>query len=232
MIKGGDAMLQPVEIKKIPLFEKMSDDVLKELFDRMVSKTFKKGEYIFYKGDEGDSLYIIRSGKIKISIPTEEGEELIISIFSDGDFFGELSLLDGSCRSADAVALEDTKVFILHRDTFYSYIQNKKEVLETIISTLCGRLRKTDDLLTDMCYSNITKRLIKLLIELAGKFGRKKGEDIVIDVEITQSDLGAMLGVTRETVNRELMKLKAENIIGKDKKRIVIYDISRLLDLI
>ncbi len=101
-------MLKPKDIKKIPLFERMSDDILKELIQGMVIKNFKKGEVLFYKGDVGDALYIVHSGKIKMSIPTEEGEELIVSIFSDGDFFGELSLLDGSPRSADAVALEDT----------------------------------------------------------------------------------------------------------------------------
>ncbi|GAB6888472.1 Crp/Fnr family transcriptional regulator [Desulfothermus okinawensis JCM 13304] len=224
--------MDPLELKKIPIFEKMSDELLIDMCSKMAMKLVKKDQVLFFKGDMGDALYIIKKGKIKISIPTEEGEELIISIFSDGDFFGELSLLDKSPRSADAIAITDTQLFVLHRDTFYSYLFKKTEALEAIMAALCERLRKTDDFLTDLCYTNFPKRLAKTLIDLSNRFGKKKGEKIILDLELTQRDLGAMLGVTRETVNRELMRLKVQGILTKDKKKIVINDLSRLLNLI
>ena len=224
--------MKPLDLKKISIFEKMPDELLKEICERMYFRNLKKDEVLFFRGEVGDTLYIIKTGKIKISISTEEGEELIISIFSDGDFFGELSLLDKSPRSADAVAITDTELFVLSRDVFYSYLFQHKEALEPIMSALCKRLRKTDEFLADLCYSKISKRMVKTLIELATKFGKKDGKKIILDLELTQRDLGSMLGVTRETVNREIVKLKLEGILSKDRKRIVINDFSRLLDLI
>ena len=220
------------QFKKIPLFENMPNELLKEIYSKVSNKFLKKDEVLFFKGDIGDSLYIIKKGKIKISIPTEEGEELIISIFSDGDFFGELSLLDKAPRSADAVAITDTELLVLNREVFYTYLLKRKHAIEAIMSALCNRLRKTDDFLTDLCYTNFSKRLAKTLVELAERFGKKFDEKIVLDLEITQGDLGAMLGVTRETVNRELMKLKLQGILTKDKKKIVIKDFKNLLDMI
>jgi CRP-like cAMP-binding protein len=198
----------------------------------MSTKYLKKNEILFCKNDIGDSLYIIETGKIKISLPTEEGEELIVAIFSDGDFFGELSLLDKAPRSADAIALTNTSLYVLHRDVFYHYLYKKIEALEAIISALCKRLRETDEFLTDLCYTNFSKRLAKKLIELVNRFGQRQDEAIFLDLELTQKDLASMLGVTRETVNRELMKLRHQGILVKDKKRIIVKDIARLLDII
>jgi len=224
--------MDPKQLKKISIFENMPDELLKEISSKVLNKFLKKDEVLFFKGDIGDSLYIIKKGKIKISIPTEEGEELIISIFSDGDFFGELSLLDKAPRSADAVAITDTELLVLRRDVFYTYLFERKQAIEAIMSALCNRLRKTDDFLTDLCYTNFPKRLAKTLIELSERFGKKVEEKIILDLEITQSDLGAMLGVTRETVNRELMKLKLQGILTKEKKKIIINNFKKLLDLI
>lgn len=220
------------QFKKISIFENMPDELLREISTKVSNKFLKKDETLFFKGDIGDSLYIIKKGKIKISIPTEEGEELIISIFSDGDFFGELSLLDKAPRSADAVAMTDTELLVLRRDVFYTYLFERKQAIEAIISTLCKRLRKTDDFLADLCYASVPKRLVKTLIELSERFGKKFDEKIILDLEITQGDLGAMLGVTRETVNRELMKLKLQGILTKEKKKIIINNFKKLLDLI
>ncbi|GAB6163435.1 Crp/Fnr family transcriptional regulator [Desulfothermus naphthae] len=220
------------QFKKISIFENMPDELLREISAKVSNKFLKKDETLFFKGDIGDALYIIKKGKIKISIPTEEGEELIISIFSDGDFFGELSLLDKAPRSADAVAITDTELLVLRRDVFYTYLFERKQAIEAIMSTLCKRLRKTDDFLADLCYTSVPKRLVKTLIELSERFGKKFDEKIILDLEITQSDLGAMLGVTRETVNRELMKLKLQGILTKEKKKIIINDFKKLLDLI
>ncbi len=220
------------DLKKIPLFENMSIELLEEICSRMSLKYLKKDEVLFYKDDIGDALYIINSGKIKISIPTEEGEELIITIFTDGDFFGELSILDKAPRSADAIALTNTQLFVLHRDVFYSYLFKRTEALESIMSALCTRLRKTDEFLTDLCYTNFSKRLVKTLIDLINRFGKRQDAGILLDLELTQKDLGAMLGVTRETVNREIMKLKHQKILSQDKKRIIIKDFSKLLNLI
>lgn len=220
------------QFKKISIFENMPDELLREISAKVSNKFLKKDETLFFKGDIGDALYIIKKGKIKISIPTEEGEELIISIFSDGDFFGELSLLDKAPRFADAVAITDTELLVLRRDVFYTYLFERKQAIEAIMSTLCKRLRKTDDFLADLCYTSVPKRLVKTLIELSERFGKKFDEKIILDLEITQSDLGAMLGVTRETVNRELMKLKLQGILTKEKKKIIINDFKKLLDLI
>ncbi|MCF8107564.1 MAG: cyclic nucleotide-binding domain-containing protein, partial [Desulfohalobiaceae bacterium] len=164
--------MKPEDFTRIPLFESMPTEVMHELSTYLTSTTLQKDEALFYKDEIGDALYIIKSGKIKISIPTMDGEELILAVFSDGDFFGELSVLDEAPRSADAVAMTNTSLLALHRTSFFRYLFQKEEAVKAVITALCQRLRKTDDFLTDICFSTISKRLLKKLVELINQFGK------------------------------------------------------------
>ncbi len=224
--------MHTTDLKKIPLFEKMPPEVLSSISSHLTTKTLKKEQLLFAKDDIGDALFIIKSGKIKISIPTEEGEELIVTVFSDGDFFGELSVLDKAPRSADAVAMTDTTLLVLHRNSFYSFLIKNTEALKAIMTALCQRLRKTDEFLTDICFTNFSKRLVKKLLELINQFGKQQDGATLLDLKMTQKDLGSMLGVTRETVNRELKYLRDEGILTKDKNRIIVNDLGKLIELL
>ncbi len=221
--------MQPHElIKKIPIFKTLSDSDLNRLSDSLRLKPLKQGQALFWKGDEGTALYIVKKGTIKIVLPSAEGEEIIVTMFSEGDFFGEMALLDGEPRSADAVAIEPSEVFILSRADFLSFLQSNLNAIKSILSLLSKRLRKTDDLLEDTCFLNISARLSKKLIELAKSHGQQKNNKILIDLSLTQKELGDMVGATRESINKELKSLRKQGLIIIEESRIQILDISRL----
>lgn len=221
--------MQPHEIiKQIPIFKTLSDSGLNDLVGSLRLKSLKQGQTLFWKGDEGTALYIVKKGTIKIVLPSIEGDEIIVTMFSEGDFFGEMSLLDGEPRSADAVAIEPSEVFILSRNNFLSFLQSNVNAIESILSLLSKRLRKTDGMLEDTCFLNISARLAKKLIELAESHGRTKGSEVLIDLSLTQKELGDMVGATRESINKELKLLRNKGLIVTEGSRIQILNIARL----
>ncbi|MBU4539556.1 MAG: Crp/Fnr family transcriptional regulator [Bacteroidetes bacterium] len=221
--------MQPHEIiKQIPIFKTLSDSDLNDLVDSLRLKPLKQGQTLFWKGDEGTALYIVKKGTIKIVLPSTEGDEIIVTMFSEGDFFGEMALLDGEPRSADAVAIEPSEVFILSRANFLSFLQANVDAIKSILSLLSKRLRRTDDMLEDTCFLNVSARLIKKLIDLAESHGRTKGSEVLIDLSLTQKELGDMVGATRESINKELKSLRKQGLIIIEESRIQILDISRL----
>jgi len=221
---------EKVFLKRVHLFQSLSDEDSERLAASLRHRPLKKGETLFRKGDEGNSLYIVRSGSIRIVLPSESGEEVSPAILSEGDFFGEMALLDGMSRSADAVALEASEVFALNRRDFFSFLLNNEKAIQSIFSFLSMRLRKTDDLLEDVCFHNISTRLARRLVELAATYGRQKeGEDIVqIDLRLTQKDLASMVGVTRESINKEMRVLRERNLISTRENMIQILNLTRL----
>ncbi len=221
--------MQPHEIiKQIPIFKTLSDSDLNDLVSSLRLKSLKQGQTLFWKGDEGTALYIVKKGTIKIVLPSTEGDEIIVTMFSEGDFFGEMALLDGEPRSADAVAIEPSEVFILSRNNFLSFLQSNVNAIKSTLSLLSKRLRRTDDMLENTCFLNISARLVKKLIELAESHGRTKGSEVLIDLSLTQKELGDMIGATRESVNKELKALRKQGLIITEESKIQILDISRL----
>ncbi len=221
--------MQPHEIiKQIPIFKTLSDSDLNDLVSSLRLKSLKQGQTLFWKGDEGTALYVVKKGTIKIVLPSTEGDEIIVTMFSEGDFFGEMALLDGEPRSADAVAIEPSEVFILSRTNFLSFLQVNVDAIKAILSMLSKRLRRTDDMLENTCFLNVSARLVKKLIELAESHGQKKDNKILIDLSLTQKELGDMVVATRESINKELKSLRKQGLIIIEGSRIQILDISRL----
>jgi len=188
----------------------------------------KKGEVLFRKGDEGNVLYIVRKGSIKIVLPSKMGDEAVLAVFSAGDFFGEMALLDGMPRSADAVALEPSELLALNRNDFITFLGNNEEAMQAILSNLSMRLRKTDDSLEDAYFLNISARFAKKLVELAKTHGKRDGDIIQIDLRLSQKDLASMIGATRESVNKELRVLREKGLVSTEKGTLRILDLARL----
>ncbi len=223
--------MKPKEfLRGVDLFHSLNTEDEERLARVVKRRSLKKGEALFRKGDEGNSLYIVKSGRIKIVLPSDAGDEVSPAILSEGDFFGEMALLDGMPRSADAIALEPTELFALNRSDFFSFLLNNEKAIQSIFSNLSMRLRRTDDLLEDVCFLTISTRLAKILVELAevhGRQGEVKGI-IQIDLRLTQRDLASMVGVTRESINKELRVLREKGLIGTEGNAIQILDMIRL----
>jgi len=215
-------------VKQIPLFKSLSEEDIADLSTSIRLLSLKQGQALFHKGDEGTALYIVKSGTIKIVLPSRIGDEIIVTIFSEGDFFGEMALLDGEPRSSDAIAIESSEVFVLKRNDFLLFLQSNINAIESILSLLSRRLRSTDELLEDTCFLNISVRLAKKLVELASSHGHNDGDTVHINLSLTQKELGDMVGATRESINKELKILRKKELIKIEGNRIQILDLKRL----
>ncbi|HEY3117582.1 MAG TPA: Crp/Fnr family transcriptional regulator [Chloroflexota bacterium] len=191
-------------------------------------QTFAPGETIFRKGDPGDSLYVIQNGQVKIVLPSDGEDEALLGVLEAGDFFGELSLIDGQVRSASAVAAEPTQALVLHRDQFLEFVHASPEFALDVMVALAQRLRQSDEVIADAAFLDVAGRLAKRLVDLAARYGRPSPDGTVISLRLTQRELAGMIGATRESVNKHLQSLRAQRIITADGGRIVIRDLEKL----
>ncbi|MDM8000575.1 MAG: Crp/Fnr family transcriptional regulator [Dehalococcoidia bacterium] len=209
-------------LARVPLFASLKPPLLDELASRLTPKSYRRGEVIFHQDDPGSAMHIVKSGQVKIATTSPEGEEVIMAILKDGDFFGELSLLDDKPRSANAVAMEATQTLTLRRGDFMDMLNRHPEMVGGILASLAERLRRTDQLLEDAVFLDLPARLSKRLLELSQKHGVKTDKGLEIDLRLTQQDLAAALGVTRVALNRHLGRLQDEDLIALEGKRIII----------
>jgi len=221
-------MTGPKLLSQIPMFKRLEPDGLKELSTLLREQKIRKGDVLFRKSSEGNALYFIQEGAVKIVLPSILGDERIVTIFGEGDFFGEMALLDGLPRSADAVAVQHSRLLVLNRSDFLRFLKKNEPAMENILSTLSTRLRKTDELLEDTTFLNIPARFAKKLLEIGEAFGRQDGESLRISVKFSQKELADMIGATRESINKELRVLRDKGLVSVTANQITIHDVQRL----
>ena len=209
-------------LARVPLFASLKPALLDELAGKLTAKSYRRGEVVFHQDDPGSAMHLIKSGQVKIATTSPEGEEVIMAILKDSDFFGELSLLDDKPRSANAVAMEATQTLILRRDDFADMLSRHPEMVGGVLASLAERLRRTDQLLEDAVFLDLPARLSKRLLELAQKHGVKTDKGVEIDLRLTQQDLAAALGVTRVALNKHLGRLQDDDLISLESRRIII----------
>ncbi len=217
-----------VLLRQIPLFRSLRADDAARLAALLKRQFLHKGDVLCRKGEKGDTLYMIVEGKLKIVRHASNGDEVILAILSEGDFCGEMALLDGLPRSADAVAVEDVSLYVLTRNDFYSCVANNERAVKSILSTLSKRLRKADDFLSDIFFLNVASRLAKKLIELAADKDFRMDDTGIVHLSVTQTTIAGMIGSTRESVNKELRLLREQGLIDIVAKKIQLLDIERL----
>jgi len=209
-------------LARVPLFASLKPALLNELAAKLTPKSYRRGEVIFHQDDPGSAMHIVKSGQVKIATTSPEGEEVIMAILKDSDFFGELSLLDDKPRSANVVAMEATQTLTLRRDDFMDMLGKHPEMVSGVLASVAARLRRTDQLLEDAVFLDLPARLSKRLLELAQKHGIKTDKGLEIDLRLTQQDLAAALGVTRVALNKHLGQLQDDDLISLESKRIII----------
>jgi CRP-like cAMP-binding protein len=175
-------------------------------------------------GDEGGNLYIILKGRVKVTIPSEDGEEVILAILDSGEILGEISLIDGKPRSATVYAMKDTEALCLYREDFLDVLRDRFDVVQRVLEILAGRLRQTDVLLAESHFMDITARLAKKIMDLSQAFGVEERDGIRIAVRMTQKDLASMVGATRESVNKQLRVLRELGLLVFSDGHVKILD--------
>jgi len=209
-------------LARVPLFASLKPSLLDELAGKLTPKSYRRGEVIFHQDDPGSAMHIVKSGQVKIATTSPEGEEVIMAILKDSDFFGELSLLDDKPRSADAVAMDATQTLMLRRGDFLDMLGRHPEMVNGVLASLAERLRRTDQLLEDAVFLDLPARLSKRLLELGQQHGVKTDRGLEIDLRLTQQDLASALGVTRVALNKHLGRLQDDDLISLEGKRIII----------
>ena len=220
---GLENRMQPVALlKQIPLFEPLEPADREQLAALLRRRSAGRGAVLFRQGDEGTALYIIVRGRIRIAVRTKLGDEMTLAVLSDGEFLGEMALLDGMPRSADATALDETQLYVLSRSDFLAFLAKNARAAQTVLRALSLRLRNTDNLLAEICFSSLSSRLARRLTEMAAADTPAKNG--TRSVRLTQKELASMLGTTRESVNKELKALRDRGILGTSRSVITIHD--------
>ena len=211
-------------LKNLPLFGELEDGDMREIWEQVHTRTYKKGNIILFEEDPGDSLFIINEGKVKITRLSEEGKEVILSILGEGEFFGEMSLLDGESRSANVIALSDSEVFILKRQDFLEIIHKNPQIAITLLEELARRIRKSDQQIEFLSLSDAENRVALTLLRLAEESGTFKMGQVTIDELPMQQDMANMSGTSRETISRMLSDFKDKEYIDRKGKKLIILD--------
>jgi CRP/FNR family transcriptional regulator, cyclic AMP receptor protein len=211
------------------LFAGLDRAGLEGLAREMRSRRFRRGEVLFHQGDPGDALFVVTSGAVKISLPSEEGDEAIIATVRTGEFFGELALLDGAARSATATALEPTETLVLPRSRFHDLIASEPALRDALLGTLAAELRRLTTHVQELHFLDITGRLAALLTHLATSSGTLEADgSIRLDAPLTQTELASMIGATRQSVNKLLGTFADDRLLRTERDAIVILDLAGL----
>ena len=211
-------------LKSLPLFGELGDDELVEIWNHVQTRSYKKGNIILFEEDPGDSLFIIKEGKVKITRLSEEGKEVILSILGEGEFFGEMSLLDGEARSANVIALADSDVFILKREEFLNILTDNPQIAISLLEELAYRIRKSDQQIEYLSLADAENRVAMTLLRIAEESGTFQMGKVTIEELPMQQDMVNMSGTSRETISRMLSEFTDREYIDRKGKKLVILD--------
>lgn len=211
-------------LQNVPIFADLEDPELKKIEKLGLRKKYKKGNIVVLEKEMGAALFVIISGKVKIVRTDEEGREVILSIFGPGEFFGEMSLLDGLARSASVVALAKAELFMIHRRDFLKLLHEHPQVAISLLGELTTRLRKADTQIKSLSLKDASGRVANVILMLADDIGVFRKGKVEIDELPLQQDMANMAGTSRETVSRMLHQFVREGHLQLDGNKLTIND--------
>ncbi len=207
-------------LEKIILFRNMSRSEINAIRDKMYMKRFKKGEIILREEDTNKFMYVILKGRVKVVQTTEEGKEIVLSIHSAGDTFGEVSLIDGKTSQAQVIAVVDSLISIISKEDFYELLKSQVKIMDNLLKLFCIRFRDCVDSIRMLSLNNAAQRIQMLFMKLMHAYGEAGPEGVTLKIRLTHSDIANMSGLTRETVTRIMNNLHKEGLI-KTKSRFI-----------
>lgn len=215
-------------LRRAPLFASLDDEAFAALTKEITEVDLSRGATLFHEGDPGDQLYFIVSGKIKLGRTASDGRENLVAVMGPGEIFGEMALFDPSPRSTSATAVSETRLAGLKHENLRKVIQHSPEVSAQLLQALARRLRRTNENLADLVFSDVPGRVAKALLDLADRFGRPATDGILVAHELTQEELAQLVGASRETVNKALAEFVQRGWIRLEARAEVILDLQRL----
>lgn len=215
-------------LRQAPLFSGLDDDAAGALEASMTPLSLKRGEVLFNEGDDGSQLYVVTDGKIKLGRTSPDGRENLLAILGPGQMFGELSFFDPGPRSATATSVTDVTVQSLSHEALTPVLSSHAEVALALLNQLAGRLRRTNEVVGDLVFSDVPGRVAKALLDLASRFGRKAEDGVHVNHDLTQEELAQLVGASRETVNKALADFASRGWLRLEPRSVVILDLERL----
>ncbi len=215
-------------LKRHYLFEGLEQDELDHIYELSVERRYSGGQVIFQKGEPGTSLMAVLRGRVRISVFSESGKEVILNIIDDGEFFGEIALIDGRERTADATAMGECSLLSVERRNFLPFLERHAKTAVRLLMVLCERVRQTSDLVESVAFLELPVRLARLLIKLSETYGEETSQGVYLNLALSQRDLGNLIATSRESINKQIQQWKAADILTTRQGRYTIADPRRL----
>ena len=216
-------------LQSVELFWDLKDEELGYISEKMVARKYEPGNYIFLEESDGEQCFFVVKGSVKVTRLSKDGREVILAMLNEGDFFGEMSLLDGKSRSANVIALEKTEVLTLNRKDFLIVLHEYPKIAIQLLKELASRLRKSDRQIASLSLSDAEKRIALCIIRFADERGIIRNGRVSIAKVPIQQDIANMAGTSRETVSRALNVLEKEQLIERNGRELVIIDYKKFI---
>lgn len=215
-------------LREVPLFSALDDEAAATLAAALEIRELPRGYVIFHEGDTGDRLFFVMDGKVKIARAASDGRENLLAVLGPGEIFGELSLFDPGPRTATAAAVTEAKVASLDHDDLRPLLAERPRVGVQLLQALAQRLRRTNEAMADLVFTDVPGRVSKALLDLAGRFGSVEDEGIRVNHDLTQEELAQLVGASRETVNKALSDFAGRGWIRIEGRSVLLLDQDRL----
>ena len=209
------------------IFRDLDELALHQLAGFTKSRAFKRGDTIFAKGDAGNRLYFVASGTVKIGVSSADGRGAVFNLIDAGEIFGEIALLDGLERTADATANSDCELLVVERKDFIPFLKSQPALAASLIEMLCARIRWISDHVEQVIFPELSGRLAKALLRMMDK----QGATAVPKIVITQQDLSDMVGMSRESINKQLQEWVEQKLVRLQRGEINLINVKALKDL-
>ncbi|TQK27217.1 Crp/Fnr family transcriptional regulator [Arthrobacter sp. SLBN-53] len=215
-------------LARTAIFADVDAEAMETLSGELEWMNFPRNHTIFVEGEPGDRLYVLVEGKVKVGRRTADGRESLIAVMGPGDTFGELALFDPGPRTATVATLTEVRVAAVPRQALGAWIAERPQIAEQLLRVLARRLRRTNDDLCDMIFTDVPGRVAKQLLDLTKRFGRPDGDGLRVDHELTQLELAQLVGSSRETINKALSEFANRGWIRQQGKTIYVMEPAKL----
>ena len=216
-------------LQSVALFWDLSEEELGYISEKMIARHYESGKFIFLEDSEGEQCFFVVQGSVKVTRLSKDGREVILAMLNEGEFFGEMALLDGESRSANVIALEETEVLTLNREDFLVVLHDYPQIAIQLLKEMAHRLRKSDRQIASLSLSDAEKRIALCIIRFADEQGVIKRGQVSIPRVPIQQDIANMAGTSRETVSRAINLLEKEHFIQRQGRELLILDYKQFI---
>lgn len=218
-------------LQYVPIFSDLDDTTISKIEKIGLRKTYQKNDVILMEDEVGTALFVIVSGKVKVARSSNDGREVILTILSDSDFFGEMAILDGQTRSATVTAIEDSELFLIQRNDFLNLLREYPEIAISLLQELTKRIRTADVKIKALSLKDAEGKVATVILQLADDLGKIKQGKVEIEKLPLQQDLANMAGTSRETISRTLHSFAKKGLIELDGVKLIIPDYEKFKEL-